>query len=43
MHGSAAMKGCPMFGFLHDRNWRVFATIAVVVVLAGVQYLILIR
>jgi hypothetical protein len=43
MHGSGAMKGRPMFGFFRDRNWRVFATVAVVIVLAGVQYLILIR
>ncbi len=32
-----------MYGFLRVRNWRVFATVAVLVALAGVQYLILIR
>jgi len=32
-----------MLAFLRTRNWRAFATAAVVVALVGVQYLILNR
>lgn len=39
----AVREKYPMYGFLRVRNWRVFATVAVVVALAGVQYLMLIR